>query len=84
MHYGLSSERVGDFKDEEADCLFLDGDHTYKGLKTDLHLYAPKVRPGGYIFFDDYSASFMVSMHIHIHMNIHMNIHTYIHMHVHT
>lgn len=59
LHYGHSFERASDFENEMADCLFLDGDHTYRGLKQDLHLYAPKVKRGGHIFFDDYSSSYM-------------------------
>lgn len=35
--------------------LLVDGSHEYERAKDDLFLYADKVRPGGFIFVDDYS-----------------------------
>lgn len=35
------------------DVLFIDGDHTYAGVKADLEAYAPLVRPGGLIAMHD-------------------------------
>ena len=35
------------------DMLFIDGDHTYEGVKADYELYSPLVRPGGIIGFHD-------------------------------
>jgi predicted O-methyltransferase YrrM len=35
------------------DFLFLDGEHTYEGVKKDFELYAPFVAPGGLIAFHD-------------------------------
>jgi predicted O-methyltransferase YrrM len=35
------------------DFLFLDGDHTYEGVKQDYDFYAPLVAPGGVIVFHD-------------------------------
>lgn len=35
------------------DFLFIDGDHTYEGVKKDFELYAPLVRKGGVIAFHD-------------------------------
>jgi predicted O-methyltransferase YrrM len=35
------------------DFLFIDGDHTYEGVKRDFELYSPLVRPGGLIAFHD-------------------------------
>lgn len=35
--------------------LFVDGDHSYSGVKRDIELYAPKVVPGGFIAFHDYT-----------------------------
>jgi hypothetical protein len=34
--------------------LFIDGDHTYKGVKMDFEMYQELVKPGGFIVFDDY------------------------------
>lgn len=35
------------------DLLFVDGDHSYDGVRRDYDLYAPLVRPGGLIAFHD-------------------------------
>jgi predicted O-methyltransferase YrrM len=35
------------------DFLFIDGDHTYEGVKRDFEMYAPLVRPGGVIALHD-------------------------------
>ena len=45
---------VKDYFPEGIDMLFIDGDHSYKGIATDFDLYFPLVNPGGYIIFDDY------------------------------
>jgi cephalosporin hydroxylase len=36
-----------------VDVLFIDGDHTYDGVKQDYEMYAPLVRAGGVIAFHD-------------------------------
>ena len=41
------------FKGEEIDFLFIDGDHTYHGVKKDYEMYGPLVRKGGIIAFHD-------------------------------
>lgn len=38
---------------EKIDFLFIDGDHTYEGVKQDFEFYAPLVREGGLIAFHD-------------------------------
>ena len=35
--------------------LFIDGDHSYEGVRADWLSFAPLVRPGGYVMFDDYA-----------------------------
>lgn len=37
------------------DILFIDGDHSYNGVKNDFEIYNQLVKPGGYIVFDDYN-----------------------------
>ena len=37
----------------KLDLLFIDGDHTYKGVRSDFEMYSPFVRPGGIIAFHD-------------------------------
>lgn len=35
------------------DCLFIDGDHSYEGVRQDYEMYRQLVRPGGLIGFHD-------------------------------
>jgi predicted O-methyltransferase YrrM len=37
----------------QLDTLFIDGDHTYEGVKADLNNYAPLVKSGGRIILHD-------------------------------
>ena len=39
--------------DRKIDFLFIDGDHTYKGVRKDFEMYSPLVRKGGIIAFHD-------------------------------
>jgi len=39
--------------DRKVDFLFIDGDHTYEGVKADFGMYSGLVRPGGVIVFHD-------------------------------
>jgi len=38
---------------EELDFLFIDGDHTYEGVRRDFEMYSPLVRRGGVVAFHD-------------------------------
>ena len=38
---------------QSLDILFIDGDHTYEGVKRDFFAYSPLVRPGGVVAFHD-------------------------------
>jgi predicted O-methyltransferase YrrM len=47
-------ERVADIlHNQKLDLLFIDGDHTYQGVRTDFEMYSPLVRTGGMIVFHD-------------------------------
>jgi predicted O-methyltransferase YrrM len=39
--------------DTPVDFLFIDGDHTYEGVKKDYEMYSPLVKKGGLIAFHD-------------------------------
>lgn len=39
--------------DTKLDLLFVDGDHSYEGVKRDFEMYAPLVRSGGSVAFHD-------------------------------
>lgn len=46
-------ENVREIFDGSIDFPFIDGDHSYAGVKRDFELYGPLVRPGGVIAFHD-------------------------------
>lgn len=48
-----SEEAVHHFEDESIDILHIDGNHTEAIALNDIKLYFPKVKTGGYIWFDD-------------------------------
>lgn len=39
--------------DRKVDFLFIDGDHSYIGVKLDYYMYKEFVKPGGWIGFHD-------------------------------
>ena len=39
--------------------LFIDGDHSTKGVKSDCDLWLPKIKKGGKILFHDYKSSWL-------------------------
>jgi predicted O-methyltransferase YrrM len=41
-----------------VDLLFIDGDHTYEGVKEDWEMYSPLVRSGGLIVFHDVAGNY--------------------------
>lgn len=49
---GDSSKLVDEWFGYEIDLLFIDGDHSYEGVKRDL-AWIQYVRPGGYVVFHD-------------------------------
>ena len=38
------------------DFLFVDGDHSYKGCKSDCEKYLPKIKENGFVGFHDYNS----------------------------
>ncbi|MEI7486609.1 MAG: class I SAM-dependent methyltransferase [Chryseobacterium sp.] len=52
-----SENVINEFKDESIDILHIDGNHCEKLAYQDSVSYFPKVKKGGYIFFDDTSWS---------------------------
>ncbi len=46
------------FGGEPIDLLFIDGDHTYEGVKQDWEQYSPLVRPGGMVVFHDIAGNY--------------------------
>lgn len=54
---GKTTEVIGGIPDEELDLVYIDGDHTLRGIAIDLIGCYRKVRPGGWVGGDDFSAS---------------------------
>jgi cephalosporin hydroxylase len=53
-HHRESLSKVRQLLDRRTlDFLFIDGDHTYEGVRQDFEMYSPLVTPGGFIAFHD-------------------------------
>jgi predicted O-methyltransferase YrrM len=46
------------FGGKPVDLLFIDGDHTFEGVKMDWEMYSPLVRPGGMVAFHDIAGNY--------------------------
>lgn len=55
VHKGYSCNVLNTFPDEYFDLIYVDGDHSYEGVKKDLELSLLKVKKGGYICGHDYT-----------------------------
>ena len=60
-----SEEAAPRFPDGGLDLVFLDGDHSLEGVRKDLELWAPKLRPGGILAGRDYMAGDGVRPAVH-------------------
>ena len=49
-----SAEAAGQVDDESLDFVFIDGDHSYEGVKRDILAWMPTVKPGGWLMGHDY------------------------------
>jgi hypothetical protein len=54
---GVTTEVIDRIPDESLDFVYIDGDHTLRGIATDLISVYPKVKPGGYLVGDDFEPS---------------------------
>lgn len=54
IHRAYSAEVAPYYEDESLDYVFIDGDHSYEGVKLDISLWLPKIKPGGWIGGHDY------------------------------
>jgi predicted O-methyltransferase YrrM len=50
-----SLEAVNFFADNSFDFVFIDGDHTYEGVKADIAAWSPKLKPTGMLAGHDYT-----------------------------
>lgn len=51
---GFSYDLFKEFEDESLDFVYIDGDHTYEGVKKDILNFISKIRPNGFIGGHDY------------------------------
>jgi len=54
IYKGNSNTIARSFPDKMFDMVFLDADHSYDGVKEDIHEWMPKVKPGGWLGGHDY------------------------------
>jgi SAM-dependent methyltransferase len=54
-HRGLAHEVIASFPDGTFDWVYIDADHSYTGALTDARAAAPKIKPGGFMVFNDFA-----------------------------
>ncbi len=54
---GRTLDVIETIRDQSLDFAYIDGDHTLKGIVTDLFAVLPKMKPGAVIGGDDFSAA---------------------------
>ena len=50
----VSADAAADFTDDSLDWAYIDGDHTYESVKSDLEMYHRTIKPGGFLTGGDY------------------------------
>lgn len=55
LHEGNSSIVMQDFPDEYFDFIYIDGDHSYEGVKRDIEVAKQKIKREGYLVLNDYT-----------------------------
>ncbi len=54
-HKGDSSTLLSRFPEKYFDLVYIDADHSYSGVCRDIEAAKSKVKPGGYMVFNDYT-----------------------------
>ncbi len=54
-NFSGDKEAVNAVRDKKILTLFIDGNHSYEGIKSDWRNYSPHVAVGGYVIFDNYN-----------------------------
>jgi SAM-dependent methyltransferase len=55
QHEGLSVPFLQSSADASFDMIYVDADHGYQAVRDDIAAAAPKVKPGGYLIFNDFA-----------------------------
>ena len=56
FHAGDSATLVSGFPRNHYDWIYIDGDHRHAGVQRDIDAALPRVKPGGILFFNDYTS----------------------------
>ena len=54
-HEGDSSQTLSKFPDHYFDFIYIDGDHSYEGVKQDTTVAKHKIRHDGFLIYNDYT-----------------------------
>ena len=60
-----SDDAHSHFAKNSLDFIYIDGNHSYEGVKSDLELFYPKLKYGGVMMGDDYHARYRKSVWIY-------------------
>jgi SAM-dependent methyltransferase len=55
LHEDDSAATLARLPDGECDFVYIDGDHSYDGVKRDIEAVRSKVKPDGFLLFNDYT-----------------------------
>lgn len=54
-HAGDTSETIATFAPDYFDWIYVDADHSYKGVMRDIAACMGRVKPGGFLVFNDFA-----------------------------
>jgi hypothetical protein len=55
LHEGDSSTKLAEFPDLMFDWIYIDGDHSFEGVKKDIDQAITKIKRDGFVVFNDYT-----------------------------
>lgn len=55
LHEAMSHDALASFADGGFDWIYIDADHAYASVARDAAAAAPKLKPGGYLVFNDFA-----------------------------
>jgi hypothetical protein len=55
VHHGLTRDVIASFPNNYFDWIYVDADHSYDAVSLDARLSSEKIRPGGFLVFNDFT-----------------------------